>query len=64
MSELGRLADTTDALALDEDQAVSNHPALPIEGHDVAGIVDLEVLLSHGVPLLRVSCRVTSGCGT
>lgn len=63
VSELGRLADATDAPARDEDRAVSDDPALPVEGQDVTSIVDLEVLLSYGVALRRVTYRVTSGCG-
>ena len=46
--QLGRLPDPADAAALDQDRAVLDDPALPVEGEDVAGVVDLEALRWHG----------------
>ena len=43
--------------ALDEDRAVSDDPALVVDGQDIAGVVDLEALLRHGERLLRVNYR-------
>ena len=44
--------------ALDEDRAVPDDPALPSSGDDVAGVLDLQRLGSHGaVGSLRVSYR-------
>ena len=48
--ELGRLPHASDAPVLDEHRGVLDDAALPVEGEDVAGVVDLETLLCHEGP--------------
>ncbi len=48
VGELGRLPHPADAPVLHQHRAVLDDAALPIEGQDVAGAVDLETLRWHG----------------